>query len=293
MTTRMFSTSTLAPPASETTHATPPAANDNDAEPLFGVGMTAADRRLLRDRSRDWMGRAAISRAASAARSERLRYSFVMDAAAYPDVPLATNNNVAWPLAAQLKRDGLDAGTALFMDDPDRDLLSVAERYRQLFDLANQAEQFGASEAGLTLALQQKLGDKTDPTPQYKGALVVRGAPVVGDGTSKATTTSSDDGTAARRRSKPVAKRWNGDHLINGRIDARKEIEHVHSAIGAPLVGILDDACVYDLTLTEIGEEHGIGQAASGAGKALAYLALRAARDEFQAIDTERRRRDL
>jgi hypothetical protein len=192
------------------------------------------------------------------------------------------NDNQAWPLLAQLRKDGNDV------------LVAVAERYRAIYDAASATVPLVGTVLDDTfLPLVQKTANKTDPDARAKGALVIGGAPPVGDGCFRAGIETEELADARRannlknpprRARRPVAKKWNGDRFVIAAIDARRELKALRSALG-PLVEPFEDAVLHGKTLTEIGLDQGAGDKTAGAvGKAFVLKGLSTVMEGLSAV---------
>lgn len=200
--------------------------------------------------------------------------------------PVAANDNQAWPLAQWLRKDGNEV------------LLSVAERYRAVYDAAHTETPLVGSMPDDTYAVEQRhsINSKTGKL-KNDGPRRARHTEVVGDGTYKVIPIDDDvreqmeSGTSTfkRKLSRPAPRKWNGDRLINAAIDSRGTLYRLQRALG-PLLEPLEDAVLHGETLAAIGEGRGAGTKSAGtAGRVLVVMGLEVVQREFREIDREDR----
>lgn len=198
--------------------------------------------------------------------------------------PRADNDNQAWPLAEQLRRDGNEV------------LLRVAERYQHIYESAQYvpktvgtiADDFWSPEQHH--AVNSKTGKiKNNGQKRSKTA----GSMPIDDGTYKVSAVTDEvaeeimkDGpvTFPRRPKMPAMGKWKGDMALIAAIDARPMLYRLQAALG-PLLDAFEDAVISGMTFTEIGRDGGIGQHAAGAGKYAVMLGLQAVQSELAEID--------
>lgn len=197
------------------------------------------------------------------------------------------NDNQAWPLAQQLRKEGNDV------------LLRVAERYRAIYDAAQiEVPLMGTAIDDLySVPKDQRIHNRADGSVGYKGERRVKSA--VGrfegdDGAYKATPIDDEVQqelaanvvTFPRKPKRPVPKKWNGDRLLNEAIDCRAAIHRLRQALG-PLVGPFEDAVLHGETLSSIGEAQGAAGIASrgAAGRVLVMLGLQAVREAMAEME--------
>lgn len=200
------------------------------------------------------------------------------------DAPIAANDNQAWPLAEQLRREGNDV------------LLKVARRYRRIYDAAHtEVPLIGTQQDETFMPVEQRY-HLNEATGEYKrkGARSAKSAMPVSDGTSKVEPVTDavqgrisggDIVTFPWKPGKPVMKKWSGDNIIIEAIDCRAIIRHLQSALG-PLCETFEDAVLHGETLSAIGERKGVTPQKSGAaGKVLVMMGLEVVQAELAAID--------
>lgn len=109
---------------------------------------------------------------------------------------------------------------------------------------------------------------------EYKGIRVVdRNEPIPG---RRAIRADLSDGEQKGGGFSKVATKWEGDAPLLAKIDAVPILARVRSALG-PLLQPVEDAVLYAMSLTTIGENEGAtnGSTAAGIGKGLVYRGLR------------------
>lgn len=183
------------------------------------------------------------------------------------------NDNQAWPLAQQLRKEGNDV------------LLRVAERYRAIYDAATADTQLvGTSLAGDDIYnLDRDARVKDDGTIEFKGARRLR--------RGEDRVSGPDEGkkpiTFKPKSPSRVTKAWNGDAMLIAAIDCRALLWKLQSALG-PLVDVFEEAVLHGETLSAIGERHGVTPQKSGAaGKAMVMIGLQTVREKLNEYDRD------
>lgn len=189
----------------------------------------------------------------------------------------AANDNIAWPLATSLIREG------------NTELLKAAMAYRRIHDTAKSEAVLGGTSAplGAGMSLDQRTHIKPNGSIAYKGARKVDY--VEGQATMKVPPYVNDE-DGIERNVVRIPRPWNGDRPVNDMIDAEGKLEFLRAIIG-PLVEPLEMAVVDGATYQEIGNSVGVANRAGalGAGRATVHLALLRVRDALG----ELRREDL
>jgi hypothetical protein len=200
------------------------------------------------DNGSPWKERADAERAAEAARCMELKRALLVRKATGFRWSVPANDNQAWPLAQQLRKDG---------NEP---LLGVAERYRTLFDSAHtSAPLIGTEQGNDFMPLVQKVWDRPDGSTANKGVLTLKHHVVDVRGETPGAdivVARREPTTFLRRPAKPAAKRWNGDNLIIAVIDSKRDLVRLRTALG-PLAKTFEEAVVHGATLTDIGRGRG------------------------------------
>lgn len=162
------------------------------------------------------------------------------------------NDNQAWPLAQQLRKEGNDV------------LLRVAERYRAIYDAATADVQLmGTSLAGDDLYnLDERSYAKDDGTIETRGvrrSLAKRDKIEWETGADE----SKKPVTFKPKNPSPTRNAWNGDAMINAAIDSRRMLYDMQKALG-PLLEPFENAVLHGETLSAIGEAKGGNTVSSG-----------------------------
>lgn len=175
-------------------------------------------------------------------------------------------NNVAWPLATALIKEGNAA------------LLKYAMKYRKIHDSAKSESTLGGSgvNIGVGVSIDQRQQILPNGEIAYKGERRVAGGPVDLPATRRP---PADSDTEFSGRSS-VPKPWKGDRPVNSMIDAQAQLSRLQSALGY-LCEPFELACIDGRTLQEVGNAAGIANRAGamGAGRALVHTALAQLRD--------------
>ncbi|MDH2091110.1 hypothetical protein N5K21_20465 [Rhizobium pusense] len=194
----------------------------------------------------------------------------------------AANDNIAWPLATALIKEG------------NTELLKYAMLYRKIHDTAKSGSLLGGSspQLGNGVSLDQRQWIKPNGEIAYKGVRKV--AKVVDEcqGRRKTQTDAEGQITSGKQDSgyTSVPKAWNGDRPVNDMIDAQKRLAGMQWRLGH-LCEPFELACIDGKTLAEVGATIGISNrsGAQGAGRALVHTALITIRDMMGEV----RRNDL
>lgn len=189
----------------------------------------------------------------------------------------AANDNINWPLATSLIREG------------NTELLKAAMAYRRIHDTAKSEAVLGGTSAplGAGMSLDQRTHIKPNGSIAYKGARKVDY--VEGQATMKVPPYARED-DGVERNVVRIPKQWNGDKPVNDMIDAQNKLEELRRVVG-PLVEPLEMAVIDGETYQTIGNSLGVANRAGalGAGRATVHMALVAVRSALG----ELQRKDL
>ncbi|ABF71353.1 p107 [Rhizobium phage 16-3] len=169
----------------------------------------------------------------------------------------AANDNIAWPLATALIREG------------NTELLKAAIDYRKLYDTAksNAMLGFGSSCLG-------SIQVDEDTIVSRSGKVVKLSSP------KRKTSPVEVDETGVQSNWSSVPKPWNGDAPVNDAIDARRLLCLVQIKLGQ-LCEAVEMAVVDGSTYKEIGEHLGVSGRSEGTavGRTIVHLGLTAVKD--------------
>lgn len=260
----------------------------NDDEPSIGQ---VTNRRLLAERTTGWKARADAERQIEATRLRFAKSEFLVNRAHAFAWSVPANDNADWPLAKALRQSN------------DHELLRYAEYYRALADVALADILLGMAPTSSLLERMRmesvlpegengnqgvdydRESSFDDGTGELVGTKIrqSRSATAVASDTGRQAkrTDAGEEGHTTRGRSAPVRKLWRGDGPINSRIESRRELEHLRSVLGA-IVNPFERLVVSGDTLSDVGKmSHQKDNAASGAGRAIAYWGLMALQNEI------------
>lgn len=181
----------------------------------------------------------------------------------YAGVPPRQAANDNWPLAKFLRREGLDH------------CLSLAERYRDVFDRAHSPVELVGQNLGDDIFLMHR----TDLDPST-GELRDKG-PKRANGKRHPEPNSlprqglRTDPDQPMQRARKVPKVWNGDWPILDRIDCSNELAALRDELGW-LTDPFEAAVVNGETLETVGAREGAGQGAGAAGRVLVMRGMKA-----------------
>lgn len=181
----------------------------------------------------------------------------------------AANDNVAWPLATALIKEG------------NTELLKVAMYYRRIHDMAKSGAMLGGSSVsvGDGVALDRHTHIRNNGTVAHKHVRQSEAASVDTPARRRAKT-DSDLPESVEAGYTNVPKAWKGDEPVNNMIDAQRELVHLRTALGH-LCEPFELACIDGATLQAVGNSAGIANRAGsmGAGRVLVHMALITIRD--------------
>lgn len=187
----------------------------------------------------------------------------------------AANDNIAWPLATALIREG------------NTELLKAAVYYRKVHDTAKSEAKLGGSSVsiGNGVALDRYSYVRLNGTVTYSRPRQKQSADT--DIPAKRYTAppaydtidhSSEEVKVSNWSSVP--KPWNGDAPVNNMIDAQRRLSDLRARLG-PLVESLEMAVIDGATYEAIG--HTLGQShkvtATAAGRSVVHIGLVTVRD--------------
>lgn len=172
--------------------------------------------------------------------------------------------------------------------------MSVAERYRALWEKANLEPLQGVNPEADIFGIVQKPANISDPDGRTKGALQLTHTAGVKSGGKRKRTPSSEsitDATGPNPTRPGVARApaKSGEDIMAAWIDANRDLDRLRAVLG-PIAEAFEEAVCHGFTLTEVGLSRGAGQSSPGAGKLLVMMGLEVAAFEFGRIDRERRR---
>ncbi|MDX1032816.1 hypothetical protein GOL82_16375 [Sinorhizobium medicae] len=184
----------------------------------------------------------------------------------------ADNDNIAWPLATALIREG------------NTELLKAAMYYRKVHDTAKSEAKLGGSSVSLGdgVAVDQRQWVKPNGHVAYKGVRVVASSEPETSAKRKSPTDSEEQLSAAKSESgyTNVPKAWNGDMPVNNMIDAQRRLGELRLRLG-PLVESIEMAVIDGETYQAIGNASGVADrsGAISAGRAIVHVGLVSLRD--------------
>lgn len=184
----------------------------------------------------------------------------------------AANDNIAWPLATALIREG------------NMELLKAAMYYRKVHDTAKSEAKLGGTSVRIDdgMAIDQRQWVKPNGQVAYKGVRVVSSPAPETSAKRKAPTDSEEQISEAKGAIgwSSVPKPWNGDEPVNNMIDAQHRLSQLRSRLG-PLVEPFEMSTIDGATYREIGNAIGVANKAGseGAGRALVHTGLISIRD--------------
>lgn len=184
----------------------------------------------------------------------------------------AANDNIAWPLATALIREG------------NTELLKYAMMYRKIYDTAKSNAMLGGGSVsfGDGFAIDQRQWIKPNGQIAYKGPRTVSTPEPEVQPKRKSATDSEEQMSSEKTDSgwSSVPKAWKGDEPVNNKIDAQRKLATLQSRLGY-LCEPFELACIDGATLEAVGRAENIANRAGamGAGRALVHKALVTIRD--------------
>lgn len=178
----------------------------------------------------------------------------------------AANDNIAWPLATALIREG------------NMELLKAAMYYRKVHDTAKSEAKLGGTSPEIAS------GYKLDRTTWVRAsggiATKVRKLESMDAPATMRVSPFEDEDTLVQKNSVKIPKPWNGDAPVNSMIDAQRRLGELRERLG-PLVEPFEMSVIDSAMYREIGNAVGVANKAGseGAGRALVHTGLIAIRD--------------
>jgi len=190
----------------------------------------------------------------------------------------AANDNVAWPLAVALVKEG------------NNELLKYAMLYRRIYGQAKSEAKLGGASVRLEdgMSLDQRQWVKPNGEIAYKGVREVAKLAQDEPARRKIPPYVIDEESGVEKNWSKVPKPWNGDEPVNSMIDAQRELYRLQALLGR-LCEPFELACIDCKTLQEVGNSVGIANRAGsmGAGKALVHMALVTIRDSVGRVNRQ------
>ncbi|RVO55154.1 hypothetical protein CN090_04355 [Sinorhizobium meliloti] len=182
----------------------------------------------------------------------------------------AANDNIAWPLATALIKEG------------NSELLKYAMYYRKVHDTAKSNAQLGGTSVRLGdgVALDRYSVLRPDGKIAYRRPRKSTAANVDIPARRRFDASTAEDGDEPQKNWSSIPKPWNGDRPVNDKMDAERHLARLQSALGH-LCEPFELACIDGRTLAEVGNAAGIANrsGAQGAGRVLVHTALITLRD--------------
>ena len=184
----------------------------------------------------------------------------------------AANDNIAWPLATALIREG------------NTELLKAAMYYRKVHDTAKSEAMLGGSsvQLGDSMALDRHSVLKADGKIAYRRVRQSTSADADIPARRRFDASTAEDGDEPQKNWSSIPKPWKGDEPVNNMLDAQRRLGQLRFCLG-PLVERFEMSVIDGATYREVGNAAGIANKAGseGAGRALVHTALIALRDSI------------
>lgn len=182
---------------------------------------------------------------------------------------VAANDNIAWPLATALIREG------------NTELLKAAMYYRKIHDMAKSEAKLGGSSVRLDegMSLDRHTTIRPNGTIAYKHVRQ-RTAAEVDIPAKQYVPPYDDEQTDTQRNSVKVPKPWTGDEPVNNMIDAQRRLVELRSRLGIlvePFEMAVVDGSTYEAIGNALGHAHKVP--ATAAGRTAVHMGLITVRD--------------
>lgn len=191
----------------------------------------------------------------------------------------ADNDNIAWPLATSLIREG------------NTELLKAAMYYRKVHAEANSGAVLGGQSVSIGdgFSLDRHTHLRPNGTIAYKHVRQRTAASVDIPAKMRVPPYANEE-DGVEKNSVRIPKPWKGDEPVNNMIDAQRRLVELRSSLGV-LAEPFERSVIDGATYREVGNAAGIANkpGAEGAGRALVHAALISVRDFIGAV----RREDL
>lgn len=182
----------------------------------------------------------------------------------------AANDNLAWPLATALIREG------------NTELLKAAMYYRKIHDTAKSEAKLGGSSVRLGdgMALDRQTTIRPDGKIVYRQVKQSTAADADIPARRRFDASALDDSDASEKNWSNIPKPWHGDDPVNNMIDAQAKLASLRSRLGIlvePLERSVVDCETYEEIGYSLGEDH--KRLAISSARAVIHLALVSIRD--------------
>jgi hypothetical protein len=185
---------------------------------------------------------------------------------------VAANDNIAWPLATALIREG------------NTELLKYAMMYRRIHDTAKSNAMLGGTSVRLDdgVALDRHSVIRPDGKIAYRRVRQSTAANVDIPARRRFDASTADDNETNEKNWSNIPKPWKGDEPVNNKMDAERRLAQLQGVLGH-LCEPFELACIDGATLEAVGNSEGIANRAGamGAGRALIHKALVTLRDHM------------
>lgn len=193
----------------------------------------------------------------------------------------ADNDNIAWPLATALIREG------------NTELMKAALAYKRTYDMAKSDAVLGGNGAVMKegFSLDRHVHIRKDGTVAYKHVRQRTAAEVDIPAKQYVAPPAYEkitDETIKVSNWSNVPKPWNGDKSVNDMLDAQGRLASLHDRLGV-LAEPLEMAVIDNRTYQQVGNAIGVADRSGSiaSGRAVVHLALVAVRDALGTIRRE------
>lgn len=182
----------------------------------------------------------------------------------------AANDNLAWPLATSLLREG------------NIELLKAAMYYRKVHDTAKSNALLGGTTVRLGdgMAIDRHKTLRADGNIVYRHVKQSQGVDADIPPRRRFDASTLDDNDASEKNWSSIPKPWNGDNPVNSMLDAQDRLLQLRYKLGIlvePLELAVVDGATYEAIGKTLGHLHKVP--ATAAGRTTVHLALITMRD--------------
>lgn len=183
---------------------------------------------------------------------------------------VAANDNIAWPLATALLREG------------NAELLKAAMYYRKVHDTAKSEAKLGGSSVRLEdgMAIDRHSVLKADGKIAYRRVRQSTAADADIPARRRFDASTAEEGDEPQKNWSSIPKPWKGDEPVNNMIDAQSNLIRMRTRLGIlaePLEMAVVDGETYEAVGNSLGHAHKVP--ATAAGRTSVHMGLITIRD--------------
>ncbi|MBD9542935.1 hypothetical protein IB276_26160 [Ensifer sp. ENS04] len=190
----------------------------------------------------------------------------------------AANDNIAWPLATSLIREG------------NVELLKAAMYYRKMHDSAKSNAMLGGTSVRMDdgFSIDRYSVIRDDGKIAYRRTRKSTAANVDIPARRRFDASTAEDGDGPQKNWSSIPKPWNGDHPVNSKLDAQQRLIQLRGKLGIlaePFELAVVDGNTYEAVGNSLGHAHKVP--ATAAGRTAVHMGLITIRDAIGNVSRE------